>query len=103
MGNSLGCRGDSHLVRIDGSDLVSGFREPNRPSSDPAGHIEEVRPGCDAFLLEEHPNRLDVLQWRADEFFRRFFPPPPRPRAGWRSRAGPSSILPTPPPAAIPP
>src|SRR2546422_8601006 len=61
IGNSLGCRGDSHLVRIDGSDLESGFREPNRPPADPARDIEEVRPACDAFLLEEHPNRLDVL------------------------------------------
>src|SRR3989454_245039 len=67
IGNSLGCRGDPHLVRIDGSDLESGFREPNRPSADPARHIEEVRPGCDAFPLEEHPNRLDVLQWRPND------------------------------------
>src|SRR3989454_1190740 len=75
IGNSLGCRGNPHLVRIDGSDLESGFREPHRPSADPARHIEEVRPGCDAFPLEEHPNRLDVLQWRANDPSRHSSPP----------------------------
>src|SRR5439155_1659045 len=48
-------------------DFVSGFGQPNRSSTDPAWRIEQVRTERDAFLLKEHPNRLDVLQWRADD------------------------------------